>query len=50
MELLIDAGIIPQEKPGALMKEVNEILAMTVASIRTLRARKPKPKIGSEHS
>ena len=40
MELLVEAGIIPETRVSALMRETNEILAMTVASIKTLRKRK----------
>ena len=48
MELLIDAGMIPGSKMVNLMNETNEIIAMTVASIKTLRGNKnlnPKSKI-----
>ena len=37
MEFLIDSKIIPGKKLMVLMSDVNEIVAMTVASIRTLR-------------
>ena len=40
MELLVEAGIIPETRVSALMRETNEILAMTVASIKTLRKKK----------
>lgn len=40
MELLIEAGLVSEEKLANLMAETNEILAMTVASIKTLRRRK----------
>ncbi|MEP7274689.1 MAG: four helix bundle protein [Acidobacteriota bacterium] len=39
MELLIEAGIVSQARLTPLMSEANEIIAMTVASIRTLRRR-----------
>jgi four helix bundle protein len=42
MELLIDAEIVPQLKIANLMIECNEILAMIVASIKTLRAKQSK--------
>ena len=48
MELLIDSGIVSERKLTALMQDVNEIIAMTVASIKTLRSRRssnPKSKI-----
>ena len=37
MELLIDSGLVPANKLANLMSETNEIVAMTVASIKTLR-------------
>ena len=40
MELLVDAGITKVELLEALMKEGNEILAITIASIITARKRK----------
>ncbi len=40
MELLIEAAIVPQARLADLLKETNEIVAMTVASIKTLRGRK----------
>ena len=40
MELLIEAGIEVNMKMEALMKEAGELLAITVASIKTARKRK----------
>lgn len=40
MELLVEAHIIPESRVAELMSETNEIVAMTVASIKTLRKRK----------
>ena len=40
MELLVEAGIIKTERLESLMKEGNELLAITVASINTARKRK----------
>ena len=40
MELLIDDRIVDEKKLLPLLSEVNEIVAMTVASIRTLRKSK----------
>ena len=40
MELMVESGMIFQAKLKDLMPEANEILAMTVASIKTLRSRK----------
>jgi four helix bundle protein len=39
LELLVEAGIMPAEKLSELMKETDEILAMTIASIKTLKAK-----------
>jgi four helix bundle protein len=40
LELITEMGYLPQEKVASLAKETNEIVAMTVASIKTLRTRK----------
>ena len=40
MELLVEAEIVKSERLEALMKEGNEILAITVASINTARKHK----------
>ncbi|MFB2918836.1 four helix bundle protein [Aerosakkonema funiforme] len=37
MELIVESGLISADKLKSLMSETNEILAMTVASIKTLR-------------
>lgn len=42
MELLITAGIVPEDKLTALMEECNELLAMTVSSIKTAKRRSKK--------
>jgi len=39
MELLVEAGIVKSEKLDALMKEADELVAITVASINTARKR-----------
>ena len=44
MELLIEGGFIPETKLKDLLTKTNEIVAMTVASIKTLRARSRNPK------
>ena len=43
LELLSEGKTIHQDKVADLMKETGEILAMTIASIKTLRARTSKP-------
>jgi four helix bundle protein len=50
MELLVESGLVPQAKMTNLMNEMHEIVAMIVASIKTLRANQrsiqnPKSKI-----
>ncbi|MBZ5514171.1 MAG: four helix bundle protein [Acidobacteriia bacterium] len=40
MELLSDSGVVPSDRLAVLKKEANEIVAMTVASIKTLRSRR----------
>jgi four helix bundle protein len=50
LELIAAAGLMAEGRLRPLMKEVDEILAMTVASIKALRRRgqriqNPKPKI-----
>jgi four helix bundle protein len=47
LEMLVDAEIVPGPRLGDLIAEVNEIVAMTVASIKTLRNRNPQTKIRS---
>ena len=39
MELLIESGLVSTAQISELLQETNEILAMTVASIRTLQRR-----------
>ena len=39
LEILVEAGLVPQNQIASIYKETDEILAMTVASIKTLRAR-----------
>lgn len=41
LELLVEAGLVSQDQIVSLYKETDEILAMTVASIKTLRNRTP---------
>jgi four helix bundle protein len=39
MELLIESGLLPEARLSELLQETNEIIVMTVASIRTLQKR-----------
>jgi four helix bundle protein len=50
MEMLVDAKIVPAKRLGDLIAEFNEILAMTVASIKTLRNQTPKSKNGRQRN
>jgi four helix bundle protein len=45
IEMLGEAGIIRQQRLADLHRELGEILAMVVASIKALRRRNPKSKI-----
>jgi four helix bundle protein len=46
LELLVEAELMPEARLADLMQEADELTAMTVASIKTLRARqKGKSKI-----
>ncbi len=40
LEVLVEAELLPQEQISSIYNETNEILAMTVASLKTLRNRK----------
>ncbi|MGB7622222.1 MAG: four helix bundle protein [Terriglobia bacterium] len=40
MELLVEGGILPEDTVAPLMREAGEIIAITVSSIKTARARK----------
>ena len=50
LELLAGAGALPEGKMTVLYKDIDEIVAMTVASIKTLRSRDPKSKIQNPKS
>ena len=43
MELLMESGLVSEARLSELLQETNEILAMTVASIRTLQKRNGNP-------
>ena len=45
IDLLIESEIVPQTKLEKLYNDINEIVAMTVSSIRTLKSKNPKSKI-----
>ena len=48
-ELLVEAGLVSKSQIADIYKETDEILAMTIASIKTLRAR-PQSKIVNQKS
>ncbi|MGB7946689.1 MAG: four helix bundle protein [Candidatus Binatia bacterium] len=48
MELLIESGLILAPRLSELLQETNEIVAMTVASIRTLQKRNGIPPINRQ--
>jgi len=50
MEMLLEAGMAQPEKVEPIYREMNEIVAMTVASIKTLRARASQSKIQNPKS
>jgi len=39
LELIVESGMLPESRTRMISKEANEILAMTVASLKTLRKR-----------
>ena len=44
IELAVAADCVAQERVDALLREANEILAMTVASIKTAKKQVPRPR------
>lgn len=40
LEILVESGLIPETRLSDLIKETDEIVAMTVSSIKTLRKKK----------
>ena len=45
LELIVEAELLPEKRLSALMTEADEIVAMTVASIKTQRGKKNKKTI-----
>jgi len=37
IEILVELGLLPEKRTSALQQEANEILAVTVSSIKTAR-------------
>ncbi len=50
LEILVETGLLSQEQIANIHKETDEILAMTVASIKTLRNRKSPSSIQNRKS
>lgn len=50
LELLAEAGLASHDQIESIYKETDEILALTVASIKTLRTRAPQSKIENPKS
>jgi four helix bundle protein len=48
MELLIESGLVSEARLSELLQETNEIIAMTVASIRTLQKRNGRSPINRQ--
>jgi four helix bundle protein len=44
MELLVDSGSVSADGVDALRREANEVLAITVSSIKTARMAKGRPR------
>lgn len=50
LDLLGEAGLVPSAQLAPLIQETNEIVAMAVASIKTLRKKPVRPKIVNRES
>jgi len=44
LELLVESGLVAEARMKSLLQEANELVAMTVASIRTAKRRRPQNK------
>jgi four helix bundle protein len=42
MEMLIESGILPEDRLNALMLEANELIAIFTASVKTVRINNPR--------
>jgi four helix bundle protein len=40
MELIVESGLMPENRVSEIMREANESLSMVVASLKTARSRK----------
>ena len=50
IEFLVESEIVPESKLMNLYKDIDEIVAMTVSSIKTLKVNNPKSKITNPKS
>jgi four helix bundle protein len=50
LEIIIESELMPAARLGDLMAETIEIIAMTTASLKTLRAKPPQPRRSSSKS
>jgi four helix bundle protein len=50
LELLVEARLVPEQKLSALYGDINQIVARTVTSIKTLRAKKFGPNFANPKS
>ena len=50
LEIIIESELMQAARLGDLMAETNEIIAMTTASLKTLRAKPPRPRRSSSKS
>jgi hypothetical protein len=42
MEMLIETGIVPQDRLSTLIQEANELIAIFTASVKTVRSNGPR--------
>jgi four helix bundle protein len=45
LEYIVESGMMPENKLSALITEYNEIVAMIVASLKSLRQKSPDERI-----
>jgi four helix bundle protein len=50
LDLLVDSHVVSSEQVSSLREEADELVAMTVASIKTLRGRKQNGPVGCSRS
>jgi len=45
MEILIESGILPEDRLSSLMQEANELIAIFTASVKTVKSNNPRKQI-----